>query len=406
MERHDDDEDDDDEDPPARLNQDNKTKRRRTKESKSSKKPSTTKETPKGKAPSKGSKTNKSALVKEPVKEPIAVVVMDYAGDDVVHDDDQPQDASKSKTAKTPNPEWFTQPPRPPTPDQEWNKCQVVLDQPEQPWFNQMVFATKDHLTFNDLMATPIYFSNLIGIIWKEIATPFDLSKPLPLQGHSCYLTVAADYFFNNDLEHMKSSKFGKDVYYVDHEDQTSSGEGRKLWHISQLNKFSKHNVYSTKKILEVKSVSVKKLHGYGHLEEIVVKRADHQFYKFKEGDFMDLHLNDIKDMLLLDVQHKLFHLTDSDILTLLWLFKKLNITPPQQTFPEIEFKELYTLSHKLPGLWKCLKEEEARLTTEFNNFPSEGSVQDVSNDEENKAKENKADAEVAEKQAGNKQPV
>ncbi|GKF51309.1 hypothetical protein Tco_0147776, partial [Tanacetum coccineum] len=28
---------------------------------------------------------------------------------------------------------------------------------------------------------------------------------------------------------------------------------------------------------------------------------------------------------------------------------KKLNITPPQQTFPEIEFKELYTPYHKPP---------------------------------------------------------
>ncbi|GJV13774.1 hypothetical protein Tco_1355315 [Tanacetum coccineum] len=70
----------------------------------------------------------------------------------------------------------------------------------------------------------------------------------------------------------------------------------------SQLNKFSKHNVYSTNKILGVKSVSVKKRHGYGHLEEIVVKRVDRQLYKFKECDFMDLHLNDIEDMLLLDV--------------------------------------------------------------------------------------------------------
>ncbi|GJT78273.1 hypothetical protein Tco_1044998 [Tanacetum coccineum] len=126
--KHDDDEDDDDEDPPTGPNQGKNTKRRRTKESKSSKNPSTAKETPKGKAPSKGSKTGKSSLVKEPVKEPIAEVVMDDAGDDVVHDDDQPQDSSKPNTAKTPNPEWFTQPPRPPTPDQEWNKRQVVLD--------------------------------------------------------------------------------------------------------------------------------------------------------------------------------------------------------------------------------------------------------------------------------------
>ncbi|GKB84180.1 replication protein A 70 kDa DNA-binding subunit C-like protein [Tanacetum coccineum] len=141
------------------------------------------------------------------------------------------------------------------------------------------------------------------------------------------------------------------------------------------MNKFSKHNVYSTQKILGVKSVSVKKLHGYGHLEEIVVKRVDGQLYKFKEGDFVDLHLNDIEDTLLLAVQHKLFHLNDSDIVDFIMALrmftrsliikrrvedlhlgvescqKKLNITAPQKTFPEIEFKEFYTPSHKPPGV-------------------------------------------------------
>ncbi|GJS60611.1 hypothetical protein Tco_0655395 [Tanacetum coccineum] len=126
------------------------------------------------------------------------------------------------------------------------------------------------------------------------------------------------------------------------------------------MNKFSKHNVYSTQKILGVKSVSVKKLHGYGHLEEIVVKRAYRQLYKFKEGDFVDLHLNDIEEMLLLTIQHKLFHLNDSnsvDFIVALHMFtrslvikkcvedlqlgvesyqKKLDITAPQKTFPEI----------------------------------------------------------------------
>ncbi|GKE74291.1 hypothetical protein Tco_1536332 [Tanacetum coccineum] len=124
----DDDEDDDDEDPPARPNHGKKTKRRRTKESESSKKPSTTKETPKGKTPTKGSKTGKSALAKKPVEEPIAEVVMDDAGDDVVRNDDQPQDTSEPKTRKTLNPDCFKQPPRPPTPDPEWNKHRVVLD--------------------------------------------------------------------------------------------------------------------------------------------------------------------------------------------------------------------------------------------------------------------------------------
>ncbi|GJV56325.1 hypothetical protein Tco_1457330 [Tanacetum coccineum] len=316
-----------------------------------------------------------------------------------------------------------------------------------------MVSVTKDPLTFNDLIATPIDFSKYIlnrlkienltqdilvgpaynllkGTCFSSIELeyhfqecfnaltdrldwnnpegdryPFDLSKPLPLQGHPGHLTVTADYFFNNDLEYLKSydlestyttsiTKTKAARYEIEGiEDMVPTlwsptkvgydkdalkgikhwGEGRKLWHISQLNKFSKHNVYSTKKILGVKSVSVKKLHGYGHLEEIVVKRVDRQFYKFKEGDFVDLHLNDIEDMLLLAVQHKLFHLTDNHIVDFIVGFcmftrslvfkkrvedlklgvesyqKKLNITPPQQTFLEIEFKELYTPSHKPP---------------------------------------------------------
>ncbi|GJT32036.1 hypothetical protein Tco_0922455 [Tanacetum coccineum] len=213
---------------------------------------------------------------------------------------------------------------------------------------------------------------------------PFDLSKPLPLQGHLGHLTVAADYFFNNDLEYLKSS----DPERTYTTSITKKKEARyeikgiedmvpTLWSPtkvgSQMNKFSKHNVYSTKKIMEVKSVSVKKLHGYGHLEELVVKRADRQLYKFKKGDFVDLQLNDTEDMLLFAVQHKLFHLTDSDIvdfivalcmLTRSLVIKKrvedlqlgveshqikLNITPPQQTFLEIEFKELYTPSYKPP---------------------------------------------------------
>ncbi|GJW51049.1 hypothetical protein Tco_0092400 [Tanacetum coccineum] len=133
-------------------------------------------------------------------------------------------------------------------------------------------------------------------------------------------------------------------------------GKRRKLWYRSQ-------------------SVSVKKLHGYCHLEEIVVKRSDQHLYKFKECDFVDLHLNDIKDMLLLVIQHKIFHL-DGDIIVdfimALRMFtrslilkrrvedlqfgvessqKKLNITKLHKTFPEIEFKEPCTPSYDPPGI-------------------------------------------------------
>ncbi|GJU59027.1 hypothetical protein Tco_1236793 [Tanacetum coccineum] len=41
------------------------------------------------------------------------------------------------------------------------------------------------------------------------------------------------------------------------------------------------------------------KWYDYGYLEDIEVRREDHQLYKFKEGDFPRLHLHDIEDMLL-----------------------------------------------------------------------------------------------------------
>ncbi|GKB12894.1 hypothetical protein Tco_0846817 [Tanacetum coccineum] len=129
-----------------------------------------------------------------------------------------------------------------------------------------MVSTSKDPLTFNDLMATPIDFSNIEleynfqecfnaltdKLDWnnpKGDRYPFDLSKPLPLQG-------------------------------------------------PQVSKFSKQNVYSTKEILGVKSVSVKKLHRYGHLEEIIVKRSDPQLYKFKKVNLLTTPKRLFKDML------------------------------------------------------------------------------------------------------------
>ncbi|GKE85842.1 hypothetical protein Tco_1559584 [Tanacetum coccineum] len=117
-----------------------------------------------------------------------------------------------------------------------------------------MVSTIKDPLTFIDLMATPIDFSKYVlnrlkinnltqdimlgpaynllkGMCTSSIKLeyhfqecfnaltdkldwnnpegdryPFDLSKPLPLQGRPGHLTVVVDYFFNNDLEYLKSS--------------------------------------------------------------------------------------------------------------------------------------------------------------------------------------------------------
>ncbi|GJX49614.1 hypothetical protein Tco_0276459 [Tanacetum coccineum] len=76
----------------------------------------------------------------------------------------------------------------------------------------------------------------------------------------------------------------------------------------------SKHDEVSTKRIITVTYVKVKKWYEYGYLEEIEVRREDQQLYKFKEGDFLRLNLRDIENMLLLLVQKKLSNL-ERDVL-------------------------------------------------------------------------------------------
>ncbi|GJY67495.1 hypothetical protein Tco_0469733 [Tanacetum coccineum] len=292
-------------------NQGKKTKRRRTNESESSNKTSTTKETSRGKASTKGSKAGKSAGTEELVEEPI-----------------------KELTYKTPN--WFKQPLRPPTPDPEWNTVQVVDDAPEEPWFNNLLSTEKDPLTFDALIATPIDFSkfamnrlkidkltkaHLVGPVYKLLKGTCKSSIELEYNIEECFKALTDKLDWNN----LKGDCYPVKKY------TTSITK-------TKATRYETVGIEDMKNLIVV-SMKVKKMHGYGHLEEIVVRRADRQEYTFKEGDFIDLHLNDIKDMLLLVVQHNLFQLD----LGVESYQKKLNLTKPQKTFPGIEFKELYT---------------------------------------------------------------
>ncbi|GKC28089.1 hypothetical protein Tco_1035383, partial [Tanacetum coccineum] len=106
----------------------------------------------------------------------------------------------------------------------------------------------------------------------------YDLTKPLPLQGHPGHITIHVDFFFNKDLEYLNTR-----------------------------NKEKKYASSLTKP--KATRISVDKQFGYGYLREIVVRRANQKEYVFNEADFSRLHLNDIKDMLLLYVQNKLHRL-------------------------------------------------------------------------------------------------
>ncbi|GKA60731.1 hypothetical protein Tco_0760138 [Tanacetum coccineum] len=264
----------------------------------------------------------------------------------------------------------------------EWSKDPNVDVGPEQTWFNDLEKATKYPAKFDYLIGPTIDFLNFIkhrlkkdkitkgnleGLVFKLLKGdryPYDVSKPLPLQGPP--VKVA----YNKDVALGIS-------YY---------GPKRQLFYISQINKTSRHEVYFTMKILSLVRVKVDKQFGYGHLEEILVRRVDQKEYMFKEGDFPRLHLNDIEDMLLLNVQNKLFHLKGNDIVylvTALRMFtrslvikkrvedvqlgvesyqKELNITKPQKEFAGISFKELYTTTYDPKGVLYINKSKRKRL--------------------------------------------
>nr|GEX95614.1 hypothetical protein [Tanacetum cinerariifolium] len=72
----------------------------------------------------------------------------------------------------------------------------------------------------------------------------------------------------------------------------------------------SARDVYSKRRIIAVTKLKIVEWHNYKHLDWITVRGDDDKLYKFKEGYFKRLRIQDIEDMLLLLVQGKLTNLT------------------------------------------------------------------------------------------------
>nr|GEU56910.1 hypothetical protein [Tanacetum cinerariifolium] len=87
-------------------------------------------------------------------------------------------------------------------------------------------------------------------------------------------------------------------------------GRKRQQFYGFTVNRESALDVYSKRRIIAVTDLKIVKWHNYKHLDWISVRRDDDKIYKFKEGDFKRLRLQDIEDMLLLLVQGKLSNLT------------------------------------------------------------------------------------------------
>ncbi|GJW66340.1 hypothetical protein Tco_0120764 [Tanacetum coccineum] len=140
------------------------------------------------------------------------------------------------------------------------------------------------HKSFNELMDTPLDFSVFMMNRLKVDTLNHELlaSPTFELMKESCKSLVELEYFF-------------EEVYK-----ETTD----------QLDWNNPEDVYSKRKIITVTKLQIVEWHNYKHLDWITVRRDDDKLYKFKEGDFNRLRIQDIEDMLLLLVQGKLRNLT------------------------------------------------------------------------------------------------
>ncbi|GJR41033.1 hypothetical protein Tco_1216717 [Tanacetum coccineum] len=143
--------------------------------------------------------------------------------------------------------------------------------------------------------------------------------KLLLIQDHRGRQVIPQDFFINNDLEYLKGGDLSR--RYSTSVTKTKAatyeikwikdlGPKRQHFYGFAANMSSSKDVYSRKRIIAVTRLTIMKKYDYGHLEEIEVRREDQKLYKFREGDFPRLRLQDIEDMLLLLVQQKLTNLT------------------------------------------------------------------------------------------------
>nr|GEV88816.1 hypothetical protein [Tanacetum cinerariifolium] len=282
---------------------------------------------------------------------------------------------------------YFIKPSRPQEPtDPDWNEDKTPQKGPTQNWLMTLAASTstgKSLKDFDELISTPIDFSSYIlnGLKIKNLTReillglafgllkgtrsnyaeleydfeecykallekldwenpvggdyPFDLSKPLPLITRGNRQSVPVKYFINNDLKYFQGGI--STMTYTTSTSKTKAAQGIQ----------SRRDVYSTKRILAFSHVSVMRKHGYGYLEEIVIRRADNALYKFKEGD----DVADIAIALRMFTRSLVIQKRVEDLqLGVKSYQKQINITKPDTTRPDLKKRHPYTPYKNLQG--------------------------------------------------------
>nr|GEU64835.1 retrovirus-related Pol polyprotein from transposon TNT 1-94 [Tanacetum cinerariifolium] len=258
--------------------------------------------------------------------------------------DDQPN-AEPSQ-----HPEWFSQQKKPPTLDRDWNKTLPAIYGSIQPLISELAKKTDSRSSFNELMDTPVDFLTFLmnrlkvdtltpellagptfelmkgsckslvelEFFLKEVykATidqldwnnpkgqqyPHNLLKPLLLiQNSRGHRVIPFDHFINNDLEYLRTGVSShKYTTYVTKTKAADYGHIKWIEDLVPQTMESARDVYFKHRIIIVTELKIVEWQNYKHLDWITVCGDDDKLYKFKEGDFKRLRIQDMEDMLLL----------------------------------------------------------------------------------------------------------
>ncbi|GJU07371.1 hypothetical protein Tco_1123801 [Tanacetum coccineum] len=315
-------------------------------------------------------------------------------------------------------PDWFQKPTRLPSPNRDWNKKFPNAHGPAQPWLNSLAQKEYPCESFDELLDTPLDFSAFImnrlkvDTLTPELLTgptfelmkgackslveleyffeevykattkqldwinpegqqyPHDLRKPLPLIPNSRGLRVIPfDHFIDNDLEYLSGG-----VSSWKYATSVTKTKAADYGHIKWIEDLVPNTMWS-QVLLEILE-----WHNYKHLDWITVRRDDDKLYKFKEGDFNRLRIQDIEDMLLLLVQGKLTNLTVQERLAFNVSLRMFTRSVVIQR-PDLKRKEAYTAYSSPRGFIYQNKDKKNRLMRidELHKF-SDGTLDDVRN--------------------------
>nr|GEX39295.1 ribonuclease H [Tanacetum cinerariifolium] len=127
--------------------------------------------------------------------------------------------------------EWFSQPKKPPTSDRDWNKTLPAVQGSTQTWISELAKQTDSRSFFNELLDTPLDFSNFImnrlrvDTLTPELLAgptfelmkgscqqyPHNLLQPLPLiPDNRGRRVIPFVHFINNDLEYLWGGAFSR----------------------------------------------------------------------------------------------------------------------------------------------------------------------------------------------------